>query len=612
MSDQSEIPIEDVKIDDSVVGLDENLNHSLFQIDEIIHAQGESIYKISFDDKNISCSESHCFYEVSTQVFKHAFELKTGDMIKGFDANFEITKIDILQSEPVIGLVLNNNGCYYTNDLLSHSQNTHPSFITNSLKNSDKLTQSAVKNSEPALASIDLGSQINVSKHRTIKAKDLKIGDTIYGACERNKNKDYTITEIKIINNQIAHAIYCDGLCLECSENYSVFSFTDNAFRYPWQLSKGDFIKTINGIKSVEKVLAKDVKPMVSIKLSNGGTLFANGVLSHCDLVDPEYNTDLENPPKNTIFRSLTEDSPASKSLMASGVGSDSLLDSSKARIKANEVSTGDTIYGFNELFERNLYKVQNIIKNQSDCVEIVFTDGTSITISKACPIFSNSRKNFIHAYKLKQDELIKFGSEEKTISNIVEKNNQAVYSIELQDNAGFFSDSALVHNNASAFSHDKSTVVDLSEINKIIKPEMKAMLPLWKYDSHKDWKKAFYLLDFNLAKEDAGYSFGINALSVNASFKIKDHSAEVLMIKINGSNPVMDLKFNGIKLDSEIESFAFGNSTFFFVKLNSLNSTLPDSLFEFKFKSESDCLLTNLNLIKSDQHLAILKYFQG
>jgi hypothetical protein len=228
-------------------------------------------------------------------------------------------------------------------------------------------------------------------------------------------------------------------------------------------------------------------------------------------------------------------------------------------------------------------------------------------------------RQNFVHAYRLKQDESIKFESEIKKIKTIIHKIEQKIYSIQLSKNGCFFADGMLIHNQqglpdlaSKILKVKKTSSIDISEISKIIKPEVKEILPLWKYDNHKDWKKAFYLLDFNLSDEDAGYSFGSSGLNVKLNFNVDNHANEVIMIKIVGSNSDINLSFNNITIENEIDTFVFGETIFYFVKLNMLSSTLPESLFEFKFKSTSDCLLTNLNLIKSEQHQSIVEYFQG
>ena len=617
LSTQSEVPIENVKIDDLVLGFDQNFQLTQFSISEIIHANGESIYKFYFSEGTISCSESHCLSDAFTGLFKHAFEIGVGDSIKGIDKDHEITKIEILPSEPVIGLVLNNNGCYFADGLLSHSQSTHPSFVTSRLKSSDEpVINSALKTLDDQSASIALDTQINVSDAETTKAEDLNVGDMVCGISKNNVYKKYTISEKKLINNQTVYAIYCNDFYLECSENYNIFSFTDNSFVFPWQISKGDFIKTATGISAVEKVIAKGVKPTVSIKLSEKGTLIANGILSHGDTQRPDY--DIKTPSNGTVFKPLFASSNT-QDAMISGVHGKCSVESKNGAVKCEKISAGDKIYGFNDLLEKELYEVINVNQVMSDCVEIKFTDESSVTVSEGCPVFSQMRQNFVHAYGLKQNESIKFESEVKKIQNIVHKGNQKVYSIQLSNKGCFFVDGVLIHNQkdlpalASKILKDKkSSSIDIAEINKIIKPEVKEILPLWKYDNHKDWKKAFYLLDFNLSDEEAGYSFGSSGLNVKMAFDVNGHSDEVIMVKIIGKNPEINLNFNNIAIKNEIDTFVFDETVFYFVKLNMLSSSLPESIFEFKFKSSSDCLLTNLNLIKSEQHHSIVEYFQG
>jgi len=617
LSTQSEVPIENVKIDDSVLGFDQNSQLTQFTISEIIHASGESIYKFYFIDGEICCSESHCLSDAVTGLFKHAFEIGVGDSIKGIEKDHKIIKIEILPSEPVIGLVLNNNGCYFANGLLSHSQDTHPSFVTSRLKSSDEpVINSALKTLDDQSASIALDTQINVSDTETTKAEDLSVGDMIYSASENNVYKKYTISEKKLINNQTVYAIYCNDFYLECSENYNILSFTDNSFVFPWQISKGDFIKTTTGISAVEKVIAKGVKPTVSIKLSDKGTLIANGIISHGNAQQPDY--DIKTPSKNTVFKPLFASSNT-QDFMSPGVHGKGSVEGQNGAIKCEKISKGDKIYGFNDLLGKELYEVIDVNQVTSDCVEIKFTDGSTVTVSEGCPVFSQTRQNFVHAYGLKQDESIKFESEVKKIQNIVYKGNQKVYSIQISKNGCFFVDGVLIHNQkdlpalASKMLKDKkSSSIDIAEINKIIKPEVKEILPLWKYDSHKDWKKAFYLLDFNLFDEEAGYSFGLSGLNVKMAFDVNSHSDEVIMVKIIGKNPEINLNFNNIAIKNEIDTFVFDETVFYFVKLNMLSSSLPESIFEFKFKSSSDCLLTNLNLIKSEQHHSIVEYFQG
>jgi hypothetical protein len=385
---------------------------------------------------------------------------------------------------------------------------------------------------------------------------------------------------------------------------------------FPWQISKGDFIKTATGISAVEKVIAKGVKPTISIKLSEKGTLIANGILSHGDTHQPDYG--IKATSNDTVFKPLFTSSNT-QDVMSSGVHGKGSVEGQNGAIKCEKISIGDKIYGLNELLEKELYEVINVSQITADCVEIKFTDESSVTVSEGCPVFSQMRQNFVHAHGLKQNESIKFESEVKKIQNIVHKGNQKVYSIQLSNKGCFFVDGVLIHNQKDLpalalkiLKDKKSSSIDIAEINKIIKPEVKEILPLWKYDNHKDWKKAFYLLDFNLSDEEAGYSFGSSGLNVKMVFDVNSHSDEVIMVKIIGKNPEINLNFNNIAIKNEIDTFVFDETVFYFVKLNMLSSSLPESIFEFKFKSSSDCLLTNLNLIKSEQHHSIVEYFQG
>jgi len=630
LSTQSEKNIEDIEISDTVLGFDENKSLTQFSISKIIFANGEAIYQIYFEDGFISCSESHCLFDDNLKIFKHAYELNVGDRITGFSESKKITKIEIQKSEPVIGLILNNNGTYFANGLLSHSQDTHPSFITQTIENTNQITQSAVKNfGSQETACVAIGTKINFSENEQKNAEDYEIGDTVYGFENSTTYDLFTVIEKQIINNQVVYAIYCDNYYLECSELHSVFSFTDNTFRHPWQLLPNQYIQTIQGLSVVEKIIAKGIQPVVSLKLSNSGTFFANGILSHSQAAAPNYDLSISLPPENTFFKYLEVDSIKSDSISKNvfnlrttnnfcGIFEDNIISTEKGLIKAKSLKKKTKVFGLNQKFEKDLFEIKEITNQISDCVEIVFEDDSKICLSKFCPVFSETQQNFVHAFRLIRYETIKLEDKSLKVKNIIDKKQLNTIRIILAEQNSFFSDCVLVHNQETSSSSNVAQTFNISKINpreiyKIIKPEMKNILPLWKYETSNDWKKAFYLLDFNLLEEDAGYSFNSsNKLNVQMSFDVNSFVDQVIMIKLIGDKSKIKIKFNNLNLNNEIESYEFENISIHFVKLISLSSSSQNSIFDFEFASEKDTLLTNLNLIKSDEHAAILEYFQG
>jgi len=608
------------------------MNPTHFSISEIIHANGESIYKLIFGDNYLRCSESHCLFDNNSSAFKHAYELNVGDAIKTSNGNILIEKIEIEKAEPVIGLVLKDNGCYFANNLLSHSQNTHPSFITNRIQNeSNSIIESAVKNyADSSVACVAYGTQIHFSPNETKNVESFEIGDNVFGLVSENEEAIFTVLEKQIVNNQVVYAIYTENNYLECSEYHNIFSFTENTFRHPWQLNKNDFVKTVNGIEVVEKVIAKGAQTVVSLKLSEPGTFFAGGILSHCESIPPNYDLALKQPPFNTYFKYLNIDSTKSDTIsnavMASrevallsscAVDSECLIKTEKGDVKANKIKKKTRVYGLDSQGQDALFIVENIIELIQDCVEIVFDDNSAITLSKNCPIFSETKHTFVQSFRLCKDEEIKLDNCIKTVKTL---NSIKANSISITLNEGnFFANQVLIHNQdvLSDYAHSQIIVnnvseISVSEINKVIKPSMKEILPLWKYKNSEEWKKAFYLLDFNLKEEDAGYSFGPKNLLVRMELDINNHSSEIIMLKLLGNEIKTQINFNNLDISDEAQFFNFNDITIGFITLNRLSSSSIKSIFDFDFSCDNIGLLTNFNLINSDEHQAILEYFQG
>ena len=619
--------IENIKIDDMILGLDENNFTKQYQIDKIIYSNGESIYKIYYENGFIECSESHCIYDSYNKIFKHAYELNPGDSIQGYDQNHMITQIEIFSAKPVIGILLKDNGCYFANKILSHSQNAHPAFVTQSIQSNTE-TQSATKTSAQSYQScISLGTKVNISENEVKNVEDLQIGDFVFGPISPEKHATFKIKEKTIISDQIVYAVFCSTSYLECSENHCIFSFSDNTFRKVWQLKTGDFVVTNSGIEVIEKIMAKSVIPVVSIQLENQGCFYANNILSHSQLEPPALDFAIKNPANNVnicyfnndssktnVFSNNVMTSRLKENFIASGVHSNSKIKTEVGEIDIKKLTKEHRLLCLDKALENTISTIDCIVSAEHEVLELNFTDNTSIKLSKYCCIFSKTQNNFVHAFRLRLNEEVYFENSIKILSGIILLGKQKIYSIKLLESGSFYCDGALVHNQDKPINLENESLFKNDEINKIIKPESKSVLPMWKYENGLDWKKAFYLIDFNLRDESAGYSFGGKTkLSVKIDFQIQSHLNQIIMIKIISQSFDIEAFFNMIKIDStEAISWKIDNSNYYFLKIDSIKTSFEQVTLSFNFSSKNDSLLTNLNFINLDEFQAISNYFQG
>jgi hypothetical protein len=123
------INVENLKVGDYVLGLNGSNNFTKYKITKISESHSEQIYKLSFSNNTLECSESHCVFSPLDSGFKQSLELNTNKILKCIDKNHKIDTIEILPPKKVVKLELQNNGCYFANGVLSHSQDKHPDFV---------------------------------------------------------------------------------------------------------------------------------------------------------------------------------------------------------------------------------------------------------------------------------------------------------------------------------------------------------------------------------------------------------------------------------------------------------------------------------------------------
>ena len=134
IDENSGAPIESFKVGDFVLGNETPTLYKFYEIEQIIISNGEPIYTFTLDNGlNLSCSESHCLFIPVKNTSISAYKLQKGDsLLTKFGAAI-ITDITIGEPQPVIGLRLKDGGCYYANNILSHSQLSHPSMVLKTL-----------------------------------------------------------------------------------------------------------------------------------------------------------------------------------------------------------------------------------------------------------------------------------------------------------------------------------------------------------------------------------------------------------------------------------------------------------------------------------------------
>jgi hypothetical protein len=320
INETESVPVENLKIKDKVYGMIEYGVFSTFEVEKITHSIGETTYKIVFEESELICSESHCIYVENVNNFKKTYELTINDKLKLSDKIVSIKSIQILKPCPVVGIFLSNNGCYFANGVLSHSQDTLPNFIIKQIGNSgvsykEKSFRSLAVKSTPSC--VVEGSLISTPLGK-LPVEQINIGDEVFGL-----NKDLNKTIYKVVQkfSNLSHIIYelvFDDSSLRCSSSHCVFSFTQYKYVNAWALTQGEYILFENGIKELQIINKLNDKIVYSLKFENSGNYFAEGVFGHSENFVPE---DFKNNSlKNSVFETLADPSSKFNDYYAEGV----------------------------------------------------------------------------------------------------------------------------------------------------------------------------------------------------------------------------------------------------------------------------------------------------
>jgi hypothetical protein len=120
--------VEEVAVGDFVLGLGEN-DSQYFEIEKIEISPQSSIVKLITKSNFLVCSDTHCVYSIDAGVFKHAINLTKDEKILTPYGIEQVVSVELDEPQNVYQIILKNKGSYYANNILSHSQHSHPIFI---------------------------------------------------------------------------------------------------------------------------------------------------------------------------------------------------------------------------------------------------------------------------------------------------------------------------------------------------------------------------------------------------------------------------------------------------------------------------------------------------
>jgi hypothetical protein len=237
-------------------------------------------------------------------AFINAFNLKIGDIIQTIDGSDIIQSIEIQKAQPVIGIKLFNNGCYFANNILSHSQDVLPNFVVHILKQTKDPKQQQIVFRAQATKTFTLTSNTVVTgdgscvafgtqillPNKTLKlVEEININDWVLGFDEAHNS-----IENKVVNKKVSfstiYKINFEDSFLECSNTHLIFSFTDYDYRFVWQLNVGDYILFSDCVKEIIDIQKLEQGSVVALNFEKPGNFFANGVLGHSENIPIQTN----------------------------------------------------------------------------------------------------------------------------------------------------------------------------------------------------------------------------------------------------------------------------------------------------------------------------------
>jgi hypothetical protein len=298
ISEQDSVNVEELKVGDKILGLNSDFEHEYFIIENISYSIGEVIYKLNFENRFLTCSESHCIFIQNNEIFKHAYAIKKTDQVRFFDGLYNIKSIEILKPAPVISLKLSNDGCYFANDVLSHTQIGHPNLIVKKYSQSPVALQEKIFRVS-ADKCVAMGSNILMFDRSYKKVEALNLGDIIMGSDENGNDCSFEILNKSYGFSKFMYQIELEDGILECSDTHCIFSYTEYNYAYPWQLKIGDYVKGYKTIKEIKNIKKINSNAVVSLNLSPKGNYFANGVLGHSEYQALKINK------KENIFKAM-------------------------------------------------------------------------------------------------------------------------------------------------------------------------------------------------------------------------------------------------------------------------------------------------------------------
>jgi hypothetical protein len=293
------------------LGINENDIQDFYSVEKITHSLGESIYKITLEDDTIlECSESHCIFVDEFKSFVYAYGLSTGYSVKTINGLVKIKTIEIQKARPVVGIKLFNNGCYFANDILSHSQDVLPNFIVHVIKQiknpkEQQVIFRAQATKTISVSCVALGTQILLSDKTNKLVDNININDLVLGFDSYHNEITNKVIDKKISFNAVYRINFEDSF-VECSNTHLLFSFTEHDYRFIWQLRIGDYLLFNDCIKEILSIEKIGDGVVVALNFETPGNFFANGVLGHSE------NTPIKTEKFNKQIRALITDSAKS------------------------------------------------------------------------------------------------------------------------------------------------------------------------------------------------------------------------------------------------------------------------------------------------------------
>jgi hypothetical protein len=314
--------------------------------------------------------------------------------------------------------------------------------------------------------------------------------------------------------------------------------------------------------------------------------------------------------------------------------------------VNVENISIGDWVIGVNELGDKSEYQIVDIKISSNEPIYVITHELGVITCSESHCIYSED--SFKNAYSIKVSDTLKHINGNPKVKSIEIQRPKLVIGPRLANGGCYFADGLLVHSQDTHPDYVKTKTQSVSKpesslknikpvesksprlyVSDGVKKTIKSLnyntltdcvgnkfnlpIPLWKYSSKTQWKKAFYLDDLDFTEETTGYSFNSNDdVLIKLNISMSQNVNNYIVVKGVGSMFELKCTFNSMPIAlADIFEFEGDNSQVFFIDINQIESSSDASEFIFEFKSSFESMITNLNIISCDTFESIMNYFQ-